>query len=174
MTMDFSAIKISEVATCNLPASAAIVALACLNPSKVLKSDFSQYPATVTTKEHPSRMLFPQGWYFAKGAVRNKHNSTTGLYDEVTALDENGSMWEGAEIAVENQRQCEAKDFSQEALMRTICALNPTIKAMSPLALRLNRKLGNDTILIVEGGYIERMNDCIHLMYGTKSVDIFY
>lgn len=175
MTMDIKAIPIEEVKTCDLKAKPMVAALCGLNPGKILSYDFSEWPARVTTAEHPSRLVFPKGWYYAKHCIRNKHNSTTGLYDEVDALNSNGSYWEYYDIGVEDQKQCEVQDFNQETLVRTICAMNSAIKFMSPIAVRCDLfKLGNDPILILEGGYIERTKECIHLAYGTQSVDIFF
>ena len=36
----------------------------------------------------------PEGWYYAKGSLRNKHTSTTGLYEEILMLKSNGNWWE--------------------------------------------------------------------------------
>lgn len=39
------------------------------------------------------RLVYPDGWYPAKGYLRNKHFSSSGLYGEVPLCRPDGSMW---------------------------------------------------------------------------------
>lgn len=37
----------------------------------------------IFTDVEPKKLVYPEGWYYAKGSFRNKYNSTTGTYDEI-------------------------------------------------------------------------------------------
>ena len=41
----------------------------------------------------PKLLTYPEGWYYAKGCFRNKHMSTTGVYQEVRMIKPDGSDW---------------------------------------------------------------------------------
>lgn len=45
---------------------------------------------------NPKELVYPEGWYFAKGHFRNKGNSTTGIYSEVPFYRSGGygELWE--------------------------------------------------------------------------------
>ncbi len=41
----------------------------------------------------PSELIYPEGWYFAKGHFRNKHNTDSGLYYEIPMYQFGGRLW---------------------------------------------------------------------------------
>jgi hypothetical protein len=47
----------------------------------------------LVTDSDPNELTYPEGWYFAKGVYRNKHNSTTGCYSEVPMFKSTGERW---------------------------------------------------------------------------------
>lgn len=55
---------------------------------------FFRIPETVlVTDVEPKDLVYPEGWYYAKGCLRNKHTSTTGRYGEVRMQKSNGDDW---------------------------------------------------------------------------------
>ncbi len=42
----------------------------------------------------PTKLRYPKGWYYAKGTIRNKHNTSSGAYSEVILLTITGETWE--------------------------------------------------------------------------------
>ncbi len=45
------------------------------------------------TDVEPKDLNYPEGWYYAKGCFRNKYNSSTGAYSEITMLTYKQEMW---------------------------------------------------------------------------------
>lgn len=45
------------------------------------------------TDVEPKDLIYPEGWYYAKGSLRNKGNSSTGKYSEITMLTFKQEMW---------------------------------------------------------------------------------
>ena len=41
----------------------------------------------------PRELTYPEGWYFAKGNFRNKHNTVSGRYEEIPVYRPNGEPW---------------------------------------------------------------------------------
>ena len=88
------------VRTADLSGTAAANLFAILNPGEVeyLKQhpfNFANIPTTgiIITDTNPKKLFYPEGWYFAKGNFRNKHNSSSGRYDEVPMLKSDGTPW---------------------------------------------------------------------------------
>ena len=55
--------------------------------------DLSNYAGVIVTDEDPESLIYPEGWYFSKGYFRNKHNSSTGLYEEIPMARRDGTYW---------------------------------------------------------------------------------
>ena len=55
--------------------------------------NLSNYNGLIVTDVDPERLVYPEGWYYAKGCLRNKHNSSTGLYEEIPMCRYDGSPW---------------------------------------------------------------------------------
>lgn len=88
------------VRTADLSGNAAANLFAILNPGEVEylpmhPFNFKSLPpvGVIITDTDPDELNYPEGWYFAKGTFRNKHNSSTGIYEEVPMLKSNGSAW---------------------------------------------------------------------------------
>ncbi|MBQ5812078.1 hypothetical protein IIW29_00680 [Candidatus Saccharibacteria bacterium] len=88
------------VKTADLAASLAANLFAALNPMEVEFMRFhpfnqAMYPATgiIITDTDPDTLYYPEGWYFAKGHFRNKHNTSSGVYEEVPMLKSDGTPW---------------------------------------------------------------------------------
>jgi hypothetical protein len=47
----------------------------------------------ITTDVEPNELVYPEGWYYGKGAFRNKHESSTGIYDEIDMITSDGQDW---------------------------------------------------------------------------------
>lgn len=83
------------VKMCDMKASIAMKVFQMLNPEKVtLKEHLRCDGIYIYTDTEPKDLIYPEGWYYAKGAFRNKHQSTTGLYSEVLMFKNNGELWE--------------------------------------------------------------------------------
>ena len=81
------------VKTCDLCDWVAANLFAMLNHDKVLVKR-TEFGLIIETDTAPNQLRYPEGWYYAKGNFRNKHNSTTGLYYEVPMLKTNGDFWD--------------------------------------------------------------------------------
>ena len=44
-----------------------------------LKETNSFFGTIIITDVEPMNLIYPEGWYYAKGTFRNKHQSTTGF-----------------------------------------------------------------------------------------------
>lgn len=73
--------------------------LAALNPETVIYTRLDPFDAchgangTLVSYVDPNELIYPEGWYFAKGEFRNKHNSTTGIYDSMPIHQPRGLLW---------------------------------------------------------------------------------
>lgn len=80
-----------EIKTCNLTGLIASKLFVMLNPSvRLLKISVAKY--IIVTDVEPGELIFPEGWYYAKGTFRNKHNSS-GIYYEVPMYTTSGVSW---------------------------------------------------------------------------------
>jgi len=70
---------------CDMPIAIAAKTFEMLNPGKV-HVNVQETECFIVTDVHPDDLTYPEGWYFAKGAFRNKHTSTTGIYQEAPML----------------------------------------------------------------------------------------
>ena len=75
-------------------AKIAAIVFAELNKSFV-KYEHTQCGMLLICKISPDddRLVYPDGWYPAKGYLRNKHFSSSGLYGETPLCKPDGSMW---------------------------------------------------------------------------------
>ena len=48
----------------------------------------------IVTDIHPLKLVYPEGWYYAKGYFRNKFNTTSGSYEEIPMLNRDGLPWD--------------------------------------------------------------------------------
>lgn len=84
--------RVRTVKCCDLDGDIAAQLFALLNP-KVVTIDWSEGDAVIITDAEPDQLTYPEGWYYAKGCLRNKHTSTTGLYSEVAMVNSAYQPW---------------------------------------------------------------------------------
>ena len=82
------------VKMCDMPVTIAIQVFERLNSGNVMIRKNNVYFCTViVTDVEPKNLIYPEGWYYAKGRFRNKHTSTTGAYSEVVMKKSDGTPW---------------------------------------------------------------------------------
>jgi hypothetical protein len=82
------------VEMCNMDILIAMEVFAKLNAGKVRVRERWGTPDTVIiTDIEPSQLVYPEGWYYAKGSFQNKNTSTTGGYCQVHMQKSNGKSW---------------------------------------------------------------------------------
>lgn len=84
----------------DMPRNVVVDVFRRLNKGKVAAKGFfrgkfydeSSEPVIVTDAE-PKDLVYPEGWYYAKGHLRNKHNTTNGMYTEILMVKTSGELW---------------------------------------------------------------------------------
>lgn len=86
------------VKMCDMQVEIAAKVFEMLNPGKVKVDNGSWCSdrANIKTDVEPSELIYPEGWYYAKGNFRNKHTSTTGMYQEIRMIKSNGESWKNS------------------------------------------------------------------------------
>ena len=82
------------VKMCDMPLKIAVYVFEELNPETVqviYDKWFCKF--IIRTCTEPMHLVYPEGWYYAKGAFRNKHMSSTGMYEEAMMVDADGEHW---------------------------------------------------------------------------------
>ena len=80
------------VKSCNYRGNVAVKVFEMINPGvHYQKDEYGNF--VIVTDIQPSNLVYPEGWYYAKGTFRNKHQSTTGLYDEILMMTSDGEFW---------------------------------------------------------------------------------
>ena len=84
------------VKMCDLSVNIAAKVFEMLNPGKVevFSENWLGPFRRIETDVEPRLLTYPEGWYFSKGRFRNKHTSSTGMYEEIRMEKKNGSSWE--------------------------------------------------------------------------------
>lgn len=78
------------VKMCDMSADVVAKVLEMLNPGvKLMKCHFT----AIATDIEPKDLVYPEGWYYAKGTIRNKHTSSTGFYEEIYLYKVDGTSW---------------------------------------------------------------------------------
>lgn len=78
---------------CDMSKEIAAKVFQCLNGDNVqLKK--TNVGTIIVTDVEPMDLVYPEGWYYAKGNFRNKGTSTTGVYEEIYMEKSNGVAWE--------------------------------------------------------------------------------
>ena len=54
---------------------------------------YCSYRFVIATDVEPNDLVYPEGWYYAKGCFRNKHMSSDGMYWEVPMIKSDGTPW---------------------------------------------------------------------------------
>lgn len=81
------------VKSCDLPGKAAAKLFAMLNDSVSVNRSHSGDYYVIVTDRNPSTLTYPEGWYFMNGMFSNKHNSSTGVYEEIDVVNSFGESW---------------------------------------------------------------------------------
>ncbi len=84
------------VKMCDLNGAVAAKVFESLNYGKVTYDKNGRFGPVLITDMEPMDLTYPEGWYYAKGCFRNKHQSTTGIYSEVPMMKRNGKQWDAA------------------------------------------------------------------------------
>ena len=142
--------KVNVVPVSDLQGKAAAKAFMGVNPYKGITLKGNGYDMYLETDDDPSKMIFPKGWYTAKGHLRNKHMSS-GIYTEIPLFNNLGNMWYSCS-SVHGADQVAGKDFSVSTLMDVIIAMNPNSE-MTDLRTVTIRKRPKD-LNVVEGWQI--------------------
>lgn len=83
------------VKMCDMDKSIAIRVFKMLNGNNIkLEKTNSCIGEIIITDIEPKKLIYPEGWYYAKGTFRNKHTSTTGWYAEVPMRNSKGEFWQ--------------------------------------------------------------------------------
>ena len=82
------------VKMCDMDSSIAVKVFEMLNPGQIkVKLNIYGEPIGIVTDTEPRILVYPEGWYYAKGSFRNKHMSSTGWYCEIRMEMGNGTPW---------------------------------------------------------------------------------
>lgn len=82
------------VKMCDMSKGIAAQVFKMLNYGKVsLKETYGYFGTIIITDVEPKNLVYPEGWYYGKGSLRNKHTSSTGLYEEIRMEKSNGDAW---------------------------------------------------------------------------------
>ena len=65
-----------------------------LNGDKVSLQRDETFSLYIVTDTEPKGLKYPEGWYYAKGSLRNKHTSSTGGYSEIYMMNSSGMFWD--------------------------------------------------------------------------------
>ncbi|GEM_PF-7068361 len=117
-------LNIKKVKTCDFDSYATIIAVVALNKSKDKKLEVNTdcWPHYIVSSISPAKMLLPRGWSYYKHVLTNKHNTTSGMYREVSIRNTKGDEWDVD--AANTANQIEGKDFSTAVATRVLAALN--------------------------------------------------
>ena len=82
------------VKMCDMSEDIAVEIFRMLNPRKIsVERNQEHLGKVIVTDVEPKDLIYPEGWYYAKGTFRNKHTSSTGVYSEVYMKKSNGDFW---------------------------------------------------------------------------------
>ena len=81
-----------SIKSCDYPGEIASRIFEMLNPD-VKYTRIKNGLKVIITDTDPNQLIYPEGWYYAKGTFRNKHQSTSGMYDEIYMVTSKGESW---------------------------------------------------------------------------------
>lgn len=81
------------VKMCDMPISIAAQVFVQINHTKIKLAKHQYFGTVIVSDIEPKDLIYPEGWYYAKGNFRNKHQSTGGIYEEMPMLKSNGDRW---------------------------------------------------------------------------------
>ena len=81
------------IKTADLPKRLVLQIFKEINGNKVEIRTEANGELVIVTMTEPIKLTYPEGWYYAKGTLRNKHTSTTGIYEEIPMRRRDGVSW---------------------------------------------------------------------------------
>ena len=81
------------IKTAELPIEVAANLFQMLNPEDIQVEPATYLGLKLVSKKEPCDLRYPEGWYYAKGTFRNKHNTSNGIYEEALMFKPNGYLW---------------------------------------------------------------------------------
>lgn len=83
------------VKSCDLYGETAAKLFSLLNENKVtLKMpDLLCSCIRIVSKKEPNELVYPEGWFYCNGYLTNKNQSSSGMYDEILMITEDGDPW---------------------------------------------------------------------------------
>ena len=81
------------VKMCDMNSWIAAKVFQMLNPDQITLMVNNYNEEAIVTDVEPKDLIYPEGWYYAKGCFRNKHMSTTGIYGEIEMETSDGTSW---------------------------------------------------------------------------------
>src|SRR5690625_4445985 len=79
------------VKMCDLPGELAAKVFIGLNPNKIKLIQTPYMGVVLATDCEPKNLIYPDGWYYAKGTFRNKDFSSTLMDEEIRQLMSDGT-----------------------------------------------------------------------------------
>ena len=84
----------TTVKMCDMSKEIAGKVFQMLNGENVrLKETNSFFGTIIITDVEPMNLIYPEGWYYYHGGLRNQLTSTTGFYGEIRMTKSNGDDW---------------------------------------------------------------------------------
>jgi hypothetical protein len=79
---------------CDMNKNIAAKVFVLLNNNRISIDNIDNMRMFLITDTEPKDLLYPEGWYYAKGRFTNKHNTSTGLYEEIYMMKSSGESWQ--------------------------------------------------------------------------------
>lgn len=64
-----------------------------LNGTKVEIKTNANGVLVIVTMTEPIKLIYPEGWYYSEGSLRNNHESSIGKQEEIPMIRPNGGSW---------------------------------------------------------------------------------
>lgn len=163
-------LHIRKVKTCDFDSSVIIAAVVALNKSmdKKLEVNTNCWPHYIVSSISPAKMLLPRGWSYYKHVLTNKHNTSSGMYREVSIRNSKGDEWDVD--AANTANQIEGVDFSTAVSTRVLAALNCG-KFLSPGHISVKPRKQFTTI---EGWEVIESKSGLVVKCGKKVINVSY
>jgi hypothetical protein len=147
---------IKYVKSSDMNADAAVAALISLNDGVTYcgGNAWSRYLKSI---KDPANLVFPEGWYFCKHCFRNKHNSSTGLYEEVPVYHLDDEYWDS--YVVETAKQASPADYSALAMTDILHGLNHGSKKVDPWTISVRGQDVCEDAFVLTGWVVKKGND---------------
>ena len=78
---------------CDMPVEISVRVFKSLNGDNIQLKEHSFFRNIIVTDIEPKDLIYPEGWYYAKGYFENKYTSSTGIYRKVPMRKLDGTDW---------------------------------------------------------------------------------